>query len=289
MTGSRPGMPVRLAAAAALTLLLYFALYRPWQLTWGATGPETLQTLPGDEIVLRPVFAATRSVTIQAAPERIWPWLVQLGTGRAGWYSYDLIDNGARPSAEQIIPGLQNLQPGDLIPISPDGKIGLRVKDLQAPVRMLWRDREGRTSWLWMLIPQPDGAVRLITRVRMRYHFLHWYILPEMAMDAGDFVMMRQSMLGIKARAEGKAAPSMLEASTELGLWLGLFATFVTALIRLVRRPDFWIHLGVAAVAGTVTIAIVMWQPPVWIDGAAVFLMVAGLRALKYLKMTGKP
>jgi hypothetical protein len=93
--------------------------------------------MPGDEIVKRPTFNATRTVTIQAQPEQIWPWLVQIGHKRAGWYSYDWVDNLGRPSAEHIIPNLQNLKVGDLIPISPDGKMGFWVKALEPNQWML--------------------------------------------------------------------------------------------------------------------------------------------------------
>ena len=83
--------------------------YRRWHLQWGATDQELAMALPGDEMVQRPHFNFTRAVTIQARPEEIWPWLVQIGYGRAGWYSYDLLDNLGRPSAERIIPELQQL------------------------------------------------------------------------------------------------------------------------------------------------------------------------------------
>ena len=79
--------------------------------------------MPGDEIVKWPTFNATHAVTIQALPEQIWPWLVQIGHKRAGWYSYDWVDNLGRPSVERIIPDLQVLKVGHLIPISPDGKM----------------------------------------------------------------------------------------------------------------------------------------------------------------------
>ncbi|MCJ7532276.1 MAG: hypothetical protein MUO64_14760 [Anaerolineales bacterium] len=99
--------------------------------------------MPGDEIVKNPTFNATRAVTIQARPEQIWPWLVQIGHKRAGWYSYDWVDNLGRPSAEHIIPDLQNFKEGDLIPISLDGKKGFWVKALEPNQRMLWWNKSG--------------------------------------------------------------------------------------------------------------------------------------------------
>ena len=112
-----------LAGLVVAATAVYLGVVRPWQLTWGATDAEVLRPLPGDDFLLHPTFDATRAVTINAGPERIWPWIVQIGLGRAGWYSYDLIDNLGRASADEILPEFQDLEVGDLIPISPDGKL----------------------------------------------------------------------------------------------------------------------------------------------------------------------
>jgi hypothetical protein len=110
------------AALRALPILgiglgVYLRVIRPWQLRWGATDDEVRRVMPGDEIVARPTFNGTRAVTVAAPPSLIWPWIVQIGFSRAGWYSYDLLDNVGRPSATRIIPELQHLQPGDVVPI----------------------------------------------------------------------------------------------------------------------------------------------------------------------------
>lgn len=133
----------RLAIALAVALVAYFVFYRPLQLNWGASADEIKRPMTGDEIVAKPKFNATRAVTIAATPERIWPWLMQIGLKRAGWYSYDLLDNMAKPSAEQIIAQFQNLKAGDLVPMSPDGKMGFWVKELRPPRSMLWWDGRG--------------------------------------------------------------------------------------------------------------------------------------------------
>ena len=88
-------------------------LYRHWHLRWGATDAEVALAMPGDEIVPEPSFTATRAITIAASPEQVWPWIVQIGTRRAGFYSYDLFDNAARPSADHILPEFQEVQLGD--------------------------------------------------------------------------------------------------------------------------------------------------------------------------------
>lgn len=197
---------VRGVVAGAALLSAYLLLIRPRQLRWGATDEEVAQAMPGDDVVARPTFNATRAVTVEARPETIWPWLVQIGCRRAGWYSYDLIDNLGVPSAERIIPELQHLEVGDIVPMSPDGKHGLWVKALEPNRWMLWGDEKGDTAWFWGLYPMDGARTRLITRVRIRYNWLSPSILFNLLLDVGDIVMMRKCMLGIKRRAEAMAS-----------------------------------------------------------------------------------
>ena len=93
-------------------------LIRRRHLRWGATNAELAGEMPGDEIVPNPSFSATRAITIDAPPEAVWPWLVQIGFGRAGFYSYDLFDNAGRPSAETILPEYQSPKVGDWGPMA---------------------------------------------------------------------------------------------------------------------------------------------------------------------------
>jgi hypothetical protein len=119
------------AAAAAYVLVL-----RPWHLRWGASAGEARQHLPGDEIVPCPRMETTRAITIEAPAERVWAWLVQIGTGRAGWYSYDVLENllGLRVrSADRILPEFQQLAVGDVIPAAPPPYLGFRVQRVEPP------------------------------------------------------------------------------------------------------------------------------------------------------------
>jgi len=185
---------------------LYFKMIRPWQLRWGASNAEISQPMPGDELVAHPSFNATRAVTIAAPVEKIYPWIVQIGVTRAGWYSYDLLDNLGRPSAIQILPQYQHIQPGDLIPMSPDGKYGIWVKDFQQDSWILWSDgQSGDTSWVWKIDSLGENSCRLITRVRTKYHWLSAAFLFNLLIEFGDLIMMRKCMLGIKQRAEKMA------------------------------------------------------------------------------------
>ena len=198
----RNKISVGVAALAAVMVGVYLRFIRPWQLRWGATDEEVARALPGDDVVQQATFNATRGVTIQARPEEIWPWVVQMGCQRAGWYSYDWIDNLGQPSAQRIIPELQQVAVGDLIPISPVGTFGLRVKEFEPNRWMLWWDDKGNTSWYWGLSPLDEHATRLITRIRMHYHWLSPTILIFLLEDVGDIIMMRKCLLGIKQRAE---------------------------------------------------------------------------------------
>jgi hypothetical protein len=186
---------------------VYLRVLRPWQLRWGATDEEVHRAMPGDELVTRPTFNATRAVTVQAPPSLIWPWIVQIGFGRAGRYTYDLLDNFGRPSATRIVPDLQHLQAGDLVPFyqgigAPEG-VGLLVKALQPEQWMLWWDEKTQdTTWAWALYPVDEQRTRLITRVRMRYRWTRPTILFSLLVEFADLVMMRKCLLGIKQRAE---------------------------------------------------------------------------------------
>ena len=193
----------RLAVATALAGARagYLLVVRPWQLRWGASDDEVARGMPGDEVVARPTFVATRAVTIEAPPEAIWPWLVQTGFGRAGWYSYDWIDNLGRPSAERIIPQLQHIAVGSYIPLGPGDNSGFWVRAFLADRWMLWADKKGGVTWFWGLYPVDGRRTRRITRVRLRYDWLSPWIVFNLALDVGDIVMMRQCLLGIKWRA----------------------------------------------------------------------------------------
>lgn len=196
-----------IVVAVALISLGFFGLYRPWQLRWGATRDEVAASMQGDEIVPHPTFNATRAVTIGARPEAIWPWIVQIGFGRAGWYSYDLLDNLGRHSAERLMPELQHIEVGDLVPLGPGENSGMRVKEFVPERSILWWDEKNQlTTWAWGLDVMPDGRTRLVTRVRSRASRSHpmsaiWLLLVELA----DFPMMRKCLLGIKRRAEAVA------------------------------------------------------------------------------------
>jgi hypothetical protein len=186
---------------------------------WGATDEEVTRSLPGDDLVVGPGFRATRAISIGVRPEHIWPWLVQLGSGRAGWYAIDRIDNGGVPSAQRIVPELQRLRVGDRIPMVVGEEVGPVVKELEPNRRMLWWDGKGEFTWEWLLDPIDDQTTRLLSRVQESYPPL-WSrrMLYAVVASTGDIVMVRMQLRGIKARAErlARAAPASPSATAEV-------------------------------------------------------------------------
>lgn len=197
-----------IASILFVLVLFYLTLFRPWQLRWGATDDEIKRSMLGDDIVGKPSFNATRAVTINAPAENIYPWIVQMGVKRAGWYSYDLLDNLGRKSAESILAEHQDIQVGDLIPLSPDGKQGMRVKDFRKNEWMLWWDKIGDCSWVWEIYSEGEAHSRLVTRVRVKYRWFSPAIAFNLLIEFFDILMMRKCMLGIKRRAEKSLSKS---------------------------------------------------------------------------------
>jgi hypothetical protein len=205
-----------IAFLALVAAVLYLRLFRPWQLRWGATDTEVSRSLPGDDLLGKPTFNATRAITIDARPENVWSWLVQVGVKRGGWYSYDLLDNLGHPSARSIIPSLQNIGVGDVLAMSPDGKQGMHVIALDPPRSMIW-GTPGQTTWAWVLDPLPEGGTRVITRVRAVYHWMSPTIVFSMLIEFADIWMIRKMLLNVKQRAESRERVEVLAARLALG------------------------------------------------------------------------
>ncbi len=192
-----------MTAAATGAYLLFVG---PWQRRWGATDEEVQRAMPGDEEVERPSMNATRAVTINARPEDIWPWIVQIGTGRAGWYSYDWIENLMGldvSSTERVIPEFQDLEVGDTIPLAPGLEIPVKVLKPNETLLLAGHDPVvGDASWVFGLYPIDDQHTRAVTRTRNRWPMTPGGILSLLFTEPGSFLMVRKMLLGIKQRAE---------------------------------------------------------------------------------------
>ena len=216
------------AAVAALILAIVYAyqkLFRPWHVRWGASDEEVERVMPGDELVANANLQTTRALTIAAPPERVWPWLVQLGQGRGGFYSYDLLENAMGldiRSANQILLEHQHLAVGDIIPLEPEGD-EYRVSVVE-PERLLllYIDGEGEgtmaehfrktdpaSTWAFVLEPLPDERTRLIARWHARYPTSDsgdsMAAMIEPTLEPAEFIMERKMLLGIREVAESQS------------------------------------------------------------------------------------
>lgn len=193
-----------LDAVGGLPLFATAPLYRRWHLRWGATDHEVQGPMPGDDIVPKASFAATRAITIDAAPELVWPWIVQMGYRRAGFYTYALLDNAGLESADRILEEYQPPRMGDWMPMAKkvNDMTAFKVKAFEINEWLLWEKPD--STWAWKLVPLEGGRTRLISRLKQRYP---WEtpasaILSLVLLEFGDFPMMRRVLKGIKARAE---------------------------------------------------------------------------------------
>ena len=140
-----------------------------------ASGRERRRALPGDVVVRSPMYVTTQAVTIAAPPERVWPWLAQMGAGRAGWYSYDRVDNGGRPSAGEILPQYQEVATGDVFPAIPGATDAFVVAAVSPPSDLVLAvpGADGsRVSWEFFLEPLGHDHTRLVVRGRVARDWL---------------------------------------------------------------------------------------------------------------------
>jgi hypothetical protein len=177
-----------------------------------ATPDEKLRHLPGDDLIAEPLQSLTHAITVRCAPEQLWPWLAQMGAGRAGWYSYDAIDNGGKRSADRIIPEFQTIEVGHLFPWLPGATEGFTLLACE-PGRALVLgatapDGTPVVTWAFVLESQTGGTTRLIVRARgsraYRFHDLPAWVTRRVV-PPGHFVMQRKQLLGIARRAEWAA------------------------------------------------------------------------------------
>jgi hypothetical protein len=195
---------------------VYFSLIRPWHLKWGATADEATRDLPGDDLVREPLVVTTRAITIRASAAGVWAWLVQMGQGRGGFYSYDWLENLASldiHNADRIVPEWQQLQAGEVVRFWKDA--GVKVMAVE-PNRHLvlagefhanenvgaTRDTGG--SWVFVLEEIDAHTTRLIVRARVAHFPPVWMsrLFAWLLLEPSHFVMERRMLLGIKQRAE---------------------------------------------------------------------------------------
>ena len=190
----------------------YGALGRRPCLTWGATDEEVARGMPGDALLVDPDVLATRAVGIDAPPSAVWPWLVQMGSGRGGVYTYDWIENllGLEMhSADTVHPEWQDRAVGDAERLGRSGPT-MRVAVLEPESAMVLAADEGNWVWAFGLYLDGDRRTRLVSRNRIRSPgaSIVARAVQSLVMEPGSLVMERRMLLGIKERAERLAGPT---------------------------------------------------------------------------------
>jgi hypothetical protein len=229
------------AGIAGLGWGTYVAVRR-WRATWGVDLGEAARPLPGDDLVPAAMSSDTRGITIEAPAELVWPWLIQMGYGRGGWYSIDQLDMRGS-SADHIVEEWQTLAVDDVIPTHPGGGFAVRVLEpgralvlyadtaTMQPTEAAEREavpaglaasgafmsatpRQFAASWAFVVEPLDARRTRLIERVR--YWGEEGSPVTKVALSAlgfGVFVMLQRQMVGIRTRAERLAAERSLQAA----------------------------------------------------------------------------
>jgi hypothetical protein len=219
------GRAARLATAggaACAVLVVYARWVRPRLLTWGATAEEVSRSYPGDELILDAdggVF--TMAATLPAPPEKVWPWLVQMGGDRAGFYSWDRLDHGGKPSADRIVPEWQSLQVGQRLNAEPSGQNWMTVELLEPNRTLVLREnfelpsghsfdpQSGPKSsvyldgiWGFYLRPAPGRQTRLVAHTRGRTS--RQAFMGPFSMLLGEplhFIMQTRQFHGLRTRS----------------------------------------------------------------------------------------
>jgi hypothetical protein len=171
---------------------------------------ERTRVLPGDAHIANPIGSLQHAVTIRGPRQAVWPWLAQMGAGsRAGWYSYDRLDNGGRPSAIAVVPELQELTAGMIFPAAPGATDAFTLLAFERNRFLVlgWLGPDGipRMTWAFVLEDAGHGSTRLLVRVRAapgyRVLGLPWPLARPIIASV-HHVMQRRQLLGIARRAE---------------------------------------------------------------------------------------
>jgi hypothetical protein len=245
------------AASYAVLLVLYVLVLHPWLMNWGASAAEQAMALPGDDVPNAPGIYFTRAITIDAPPDRIWPWLVQIGQDRAGFYSNDWLENlfgGDIHNADRIHPEWQTRHLGDKVPMAPRAYLGGILDDATVTIiRRLEPDRAiANTPGRFVLLPTDAGATRLLVREPTGASMPGNEVVGvdaggRLVWDPLHFVMVKRMLLGIQERVEARPlVPPAMVAMARIG-WalagLGLLAVFLGR-----RRGYLWLLVPIAAV-----------------------------------------
>lgn len=205
-------MLLSLLGLSLFVFLIYVFAFRPWFLRWGTTPLELTKPLPGDNIVGQPMAACTRAITIDAPRERVWPWIVQMGQGRGGFYSYTWLENLVGcdiVNADRVHPEWQEIKPGDVVRLHPKAP-PIPVAVVQPGYAFVIGAKADpgapgfpSVSWAFVVEPAAPTHTRLLVRWRTAFPpTAGQYLTNKYILEPIHFIMERRMMLGIKERAE---------------------------------------------------------------------------------------
>jgi hypothetical protein len=221
--------------------------------------------MAGDELNRNPSFLATRAITIEGSPEQVWPWLLQMGYGRAGFYGYDLLENAGSPeglrSAEEVLSRFQNFVVGDEVPIS--AVVSMTFHTIEPKRNLVWLgdDTPDPGAFTWALYPMDNGHTRLVSRIRWSYDPTSVVIFAlQLFTEFADHIAVRKILVGIKQRVERNIEPAWVQ-HVELATFIGTFFTFLASLSLLGLRRLTWQAWGAALIAGAIWL--VTWYAPI--------------------------
>jgi hypothetical protein len=262
----------------AALVLVYVFIVIPSYSQWGTTAAERTQAMPGDDIVRQPNWDYTQAVTIQAPVGEVWPWLVQIGQGRGGLYSFELLENMIGcdiHNANLILPEFQRLVIGDSIRLHPKAP-GIPVALVDSAHTLVLgaasSNQRDAGSWAFRLDALEPSATRLIARFRSGYTpTLSNILMQRIFVQPTSLFMQKRMLLGLKQRAEGNFRTAIFE-NIQVSLWLFLgFLLLLIGVSILLRRH--WIRLFcVGLVTGCLLWLFIAWQPPVFLGMPLVIL-----------------
>jgi hypothetical protein len=294
-TATRSSRLLWLLIGSAALFSLFLGLARPWYRTWGATERELSRPLPGDHLISGAAEQQTRAVTIAAPAAAVWPWVAQLGQDRAGFYSYEILEDVVgceMPSGDRLDPTLQHWQLGDklwMYPATKAGGAGHAVLGVHEPGHALvFSTRQIGTpltappdgSWGFVVEPIDAYTSRLLVRGRAPAtgRSLAGTAFDRLVFEPMHFAMERRMMLTLAARAEGRNLSRVWDDAQVL-LWTIAFVAFAWTGIAVLRSSAWVPALGAYFGYGLLFQFLTLIQPSPVLGGLALVGLTAATRA----------
>lgn len=260
------------------TLVISFSFLNQWIINWGSSKAEQEIVYPGDDLSPTPLLTWTHGITIDATPEKVWPWVAQIGESRGAFYSYTFIENmvtGHRSyiNTNRILPEYQDPQPGTPIIAGM-----LNWKEIKTGEWIMAEDNIPDLGWTWLWYLQPHGEqTRMLIRMRIQTPpGMGGSEAVKFILNLGGFVMERDMLEGVHDRSEGIFEPLWIEYA-EIMIWLAALICGIMAAVKYINRKDWRFPLGL----GLTVLATLIWftfgQPVVWLRVVVDLVLVSGV------------